>query len=205
MSDLFDSIRQIVREELRQRRFAELAVVQEQHPHADDGDTDNYSCTVVMRDNGIVLKRVPLMVIRKGAAAVPDVGDLVMVQFLNGDLNAPIIVGSLYNDEDRPPANASGQAVFKLPLEGGGVELLVDTENSTSVELKVGSGVTVTLVDDDPVVTIDVDGGKATLEISRDGSLSLSSGNGVEIKSGADMTIEAGGQLNLKGATVNIN
>ena len=205
MSDLYDSIRQIVREELRHRRFAELAVVQEQHPHADDGDTDNYSCTVVMRDNGIVLKRVPLMVMRKGAAAVPDVGDLVLVQFINGDLNAPIIVGSLYNDEDRPPANAGGQAVFKLPLEGGGVELLVDSENATSVELKVGNGVTVKLVDDDPVVTIDVDGGKATLEISRDGSLSLSSGNGVEIKSGADMTIEAGGQLNLKGATVNIN
>ncbi|MCP4765238.1 MAG: Rhs element Vgr protein [Gammaproteobacteria bacterium] len=205
MSDLYDSIRHIVREELRQQRFAELAVVQEQHPHADDGDTDNYSCTVVMRDNGIVLKRVPLMVIRKGAASVPDVGDLVMVQFLNGDINAPVIVGSLYNDEDRPPANTSGQAVFQLPLGGGGIEMLIDTEETTSLELKVGNGVTLTLIDDDPVVTIDIDSGKATLEISRDGSMVLSSGNGVEIKSGADMTIEAGGNLNLKGATVNIN
>lgn len=205
MSDLYDSIRQIVREELRQQRFAELAVVQEQHPHADDGDTDNYSCTVVMRDNGIVLKRVPLMVVRKGAASVPDVGDLVMVQFLNGDINAPIIVGSLYNDEDRPPANASGQSVFQLPLGGGGIEMLIDTEESTSLELKVGNGVTLTLIDDDPVVTIDIDSGKATLEISRDGSITLNSGNAVEIKSGADMTIEAGGNLNLKGATVNLN
>ncbi|WP_020408675.1 phage baseplate assembly protein V [Hahella ganghwensis] len=205
MSDLYDSIRQIVREELRQSRIAELAVVQEQHPHADDEDTDNYSCTVVLRDNGIVLKKVPVMVMRKGAAAIPDIGDLVLVQFLNGDINAPIIVGSLYNDEDRPPANSSGQAVLQLPLGGGGIELLVDTENSTSVELKVGNGVTLTLIDDDPVVTIDVDSGKAKLEISRDGSVSLNSGNGVEIKSGADMTIEAGGQLNLKGSMVNIN
>lgn len=205
MSDLYDSIREIVREELRQPRFAELAVVQEQHPHNDEGDSDNYSCTVVMRDNGIVLKRVPAAVFRKGAAAIPDIGDLVLVQFLNGDINAPIIVGSLYNDEDRPPANSSGQAVFKLPLQGGGVELLVDSESATSVELKVGNAITLTLVDDDPVLTIAIDGGKATLEISRDGSMALSSGNGVEIKSGADMTIEAGGQLNLKGAIVNIN
>lgn len=205
MSDLFDSIRQIVREELRQERFAELAVVREQHPHADAGDSDNYSCTVTLRDSGIVLRQVPVMVTRKGAAAIPDVGDLVLLQFLNGDLNAPVIVGSLYNDEDRPPPNSSGQIVYRLPLEGGGLELLVDTRSATSVELKVGQGVTVTLVDDDPVVTIDVDGGKATLEISRDGSLALSSGNAVEIKSGADVTIEAGGQLNLKGAMVNIN
>lgn len=205
MSDLYDSIRQIVREELRQQRFAELAVVQEQHPHADSGDSDNYSCTVVMRDNGILLKQVPVMVLRKGAACIPDVGDLVLVQFLNGDINAPVIVGSLYNDEDRPPANNSGQMVFKLPLQGGGVELLVDSENATSVALKVGNAATLTLADDDPVVSIDIDGGKATLEISRDGSMTLSSSNAVEIKAGADMTIEAAGQLNLKGSVVNIN
>jgi len=205
VSDLFDSIRRIVREELRQQRHAELAVVQEQHPHADEGDSDNYSCTVVMRGNGIVLRRVPLMVLRKGAASVPDVGDLVLVQFLNGDINAPVIVGSLYNDEDRPPANTSGQAVFNLPLGGGGVELVVNSEDTSAVELKVGDGLNLKLVDDDPVLTVDVGGGSAVLEIARNGSLTLNSNNGVEIKAAADMTIEAGGQLNLKGAMVNIN
>lgn len=205
MSDLYDSIRRIVREEMRRQRGAELAVVQEQHPHADDGDTDNYACTVVLRDSGIVLKRVPVMVMRKGAASIPDVGDLVLVQFLNGDINAPVIVGSLYNDEDRPPANGSGQAVLQLPLGGGGIELLMDSESATSLELSVGGAATITVIDDDPVLTIDVGGGNAALEISRDGSVSLSSGTGIEIKSGADMTIEAGGNLNLKGALVNIN
>ena len=205
MSDLYDSIRRIVREEMRRQRGAELAVVQEQHPHADDGDTDNYGCTVVLRDSGIVLKRVPVMVMRKGAASIPDVGDLVLVQFLNGDINAPVIVGSLYNDEDRPPPNSSGQAVLQLPLGGGGIELLMDSESATSLELTVGGGATITVIDDDPVITIDVGGGNAALEISRDGSVSLNSGTGVEIKSGADMTIEAGGNLNLKGALVNIN
>lgn len=205
MSDLYDSIRRIVREEMRRQRGAELAVVQEQYPHADDGDTDNYACTVVLRDSGIVLKRVPVMVMRKGAASIPDVGDLVLVQFLNGDINAPVIVGSLYNDEDRPPANGSGQAVLQLPLGGGGIELLMDSESATSLELSVGGAATITVIDDDPVLTIDVGGGNAALEISRDGSVSLSSGTGIEIKSGADMTIEAGGNLNLKGALVNIN
>lgn len=205
MNDLYDSIRLILQEELRHRHFAELAVVQEQHPHASGSDSENYSCTVTLRDSGIVLKRVPVMVNRKGAASIPDIGDLVLLQFLNGDLNAPVIVGSLYNDEDRPPANDSGQAVFNLPLAGGGLELLVDTQNAASVQLKLGGSLTLTLADDDPVITIDVGGGNTTLEIARSGQLSLSGGTAVEIKSGADMTIEAGGQLNLKGAVVNIN
>jgi len=205
MSDLFQSIQHIVREELKKLRLGELAVVQEQHPHSDDGDTDNYSCTVVLRDSDIVLKQVPVAVSRKGEASIPDVGDLVMVQFLNGDVNAPVIVGSLYNDEDRPPANASGQKIVHMPLDGSGVVLKVNTEESTSIELTLGNALKLTLVDDDPVVSIDIDGGKATLSIARDGGLSISSGNAVEIKGSADITIEASGNLNLKGATVNLN
>ncbi|MCP4655836.1 MAG: Rhs element Vgr protein, partial [bacterium] len=41
-STLFETIRRIVREEVARVRTAELAVVEEQHPHADDSDTDNY-------------------------------------------------------------------------------------------------------------------------------------------------------------------
>jgi len=48
---LFESIQRIVREELAQVRAAELAVVEEQHPHASDSDTDNYACTVKLRDS----------------------------------------------------------------------------------------------------------------------------------------------------------
>ena len=39
-----------------------------------------------------------------------------LVQFVAGDVNAPVIVGRLYNDEDRPPENEDGKAVLHLPL-----------------------------------------------------------------------------------------
>jgi hypothetical protein len=99
---LYDTIRKIVQQELARVRTAELAVVQAVHP----ADPDNYSCTVVLRDSDMVLKQVPLTTPRKGVAMVPDVGDLVLVQFIGGQINAPVITGSLYNDEDRPPKNA---------------------------------------------------------------------------------------------------
>ena len=202
MNNLYDTLRKIVQQEIARLRTAELAVVQEVHP----ADPDNYACTVVLRDTDTVLKQVPLATIRKGVAFVPDVGDLVLVQFVGGDLNAPVITGSLYNDEDRPPENAEKQAVLELPLgDSDGVRIEVNGDSAKSVVLTIGSALKMTLIDDDPVVSLDVGDGSAKLSIARDGSVKLESGNALEIKAGADINIEAGGQLNLKGSVINLN
>lgn len=201
---LYDTIRKIVQQELARVRTAELAVVQAVHPT----DPDNYSCTVVLRDSDMVLKQVPLTTPRKGVAMVPDVGDLVLVQFIGGQINAPVITGSLYNDEDRPPKNAEKQAVIHLPADAGdsdAVHIELNTDSAKSVVLNIGDALKLTLIDDDPVVKIDVGGGKATLSIARDGSVQLESGNALSLKASADIKIEAGGQLNLKGSVINLN
>lgn len=202
MSNLYDTLRKIVQQEMARVRTAELAVVQEVHP----SDPDNYACTVVLRDNDMVLKQVPLATMRKGVAFVPDVGDLVLVQFIGGQLNAPVITGSLYNDEDRPPKNAEKQAVLELPVgDSDGVRIEVNSDSAKSIVVTIGSALKMTLIDDDPVVSLDVGDGSAKLSIARDGSVTLESGNALEIKAGADINIEASGQLNLKGSVINLN
>ncbi len=201
---LFDSIRQIVRDELGRIRTTELATVQKQHPHA-KGDTDNYSCTVVLRDSGIVLGHVPVLTHRIGAAAIPAVGELVVVQFLNGDVNSPVIVGCLYNDEDRPPPNEDGQAVWHLPLGAGdddAVHMEMHSNGSRKALLKLGSGLDLTLQDDDPVVSLKV--GDASLTMKKDGTIELK-GKDVTIEGSGKVTLKADSDLTLKGAKVNIN
>jgi uncharacterized protein involved in type VI secretion and phage assembly len=203
---LFESIQQIVREEVSRMRTAELATVQKQHPHSSSGDSDNYACTVVLRDSGIVLARVPVATERIGSASIPAVGELVLVQFLNGDINAPVIVGRLYNDADRPPPNDDGQAILHLPLgasDDQAVHVEVHSDTRKAI-VKLGSGLDLTVQDDDPVVKVDV-AGQATLEIGKDGSIKIESQTAISIKGGSDVKIEASGQLTLKGATVNIN
>jgi phage baseplate assembly protein gpV len=195
--------------------MAELAVVQEQHPHSSDSDKDNYACTVVLRDTGIVLKQVPVASPRIGHASVPDVGNLVLVQFIGGDVNAPIIIGSLYNDEDRPPLNGAGQVVWHHPLGAGesdAVHFSLQGGDTRELELLLGNGLALHLRDDDPVVELTVDGGKATLQIDRDGAVTLSAQGDLKIESqgnidmkGTEINVEASAPLNLKGATVNIN
>jgi len=199
---LFESIQKIVQDELRSVRSAELAVVQEQHP----SDPDNYACTVVLRDSGIVLSHVPVATSRIGAVAIPAVGELVLVQFVSGDINAPIIVGRLYNDEDRPPDNEDGRAVLHLPLgaaESDAVHVELKSGDARELSLKLGDGLTLALRDDDPVVEIDA-GGQAKVTIDRDGKVAVKSSGKLELKA-AEVKIEAQGKLTLKGAVVNIN
>jgi uncharacterized protein involved in type VI secretion and phage assembly len=214
MNDLYQTVRRIARDELYQQRGVELGVVQEQHPHADDGDDDNYSCTVLLRDSGIVLPRVPVATGMIGAVSIPAVNDLVLVQFIGGDVHAPVIVGRLYNDEDRPPANADGQFVLHRPLgasDDDAVHLELTSGDERGITLKIGSALTLDLKDDDPVVSLSVDGGKAVLKIDRDGAVTVESeGNlslkGSEVKiAGSTIEIAADGELNLTGATVNLN
>lgn len=203
---LFETIQRIVREELRRQHTAELAIVQEQHPHASESDKDNYACTVVLRNSGIVLKNVPVATPHIGAASLPAVGDLVLVQFIGGDLNAPVITGSFYSDEARPPVNDVNHMVWHLPLGAAAddaIQLTVQSGDSRDVSLTLGTGLELNLKDDDPVVTLTIDGGKATLQIDRDGAVTLESQGDLTLK-GNNVTIEGQSQLDLKGGTVNI-
>jgi uncharacterized protein involved in type VI secretion and phage assembly len=203
---LYESIQRIVQDELGRVRTAELATVQEQHPHASDSDTDNYECTVVLRDSQIVLKHVPVATARIGTVSIPAVGELVLVQFLGGDVNAPVITGRLYNDQERPPQNDDGQAILHLPLDAGdddAVHAELHSGDKRELVLKLGKGLTLNLRDDDPAVELDVDG-NAKLKIAKDGAVTLESQGKVELK-GSEITVEAQGKLTLKGATVNIN
>lgn len=211
---LLETIQKIVRDEIGRMRGAELAVVQEQHPHADEGDTDNYACSVTLRNSGIVLKQVPVATPRIGCAAIPPVGTLVLVQFIGGDINAPVITGSYYSDEHRPPANEDGKAVWHLPLdaaESDAIHAELISGDEREFNLKLGDGLGLILRDDDPVIEVDVAKGKATIQVDRDGAITLESGGDLKIKAnklninGSEITIEADGQLNLKGATVNLN
>ena len=212
--DAMQDLRRIIREELRGLRMPELAVVQDIHPHADEGDDDNYACTVRLRDSEAVLTRVPVLTQRKGMASIPDVGDLVLVQYLAGAANAPVIVGTFYNDEDRPPPSAEGEARFRLPFDGGegeGVDVHV-TSAEAAATLTLGASLKIELKDDDPVVLIDVGDGQASVQIDSDGTVAITSTKAlnfeapeIAMKADSAMTLEAGGEVTVKGAVINLN
>ena len=215
IAELVPELRRLIREEVQMLRSTELGIVQSQHPHESDGDTDNYAVTVRLRDTGIVLSKVPVATGRLGSVAIPPEGALVLVQFIGGDVNAPVVTGTFYTDEDRPPVNADGQVIWNLPADASpddALRLEVSSAGSKSVVLKLAGAVTVEIKDDDPAVSIDV-GGNAKLTIDSDGKVAIQSSQSIELKASSDLKIEAqgnfelkaGGQMNIKGSVINLN
>ena len=82
-----------------------------------------------------------------GVAFIPEIGDEVLVTFMHGDPDQPIIIGSLYNGENMPPL-ALPENRFKSIIRsksgpGGNNELIFDdTDGKESVNLRSAGNLT---------------------------------------------------------------
>jgi uncharacterized protein involved in type VI secretion and phage assembly len=221
MSSITGLIQQIIRNELRKIKINELGIVTSVFPHSDDGDKDNYECNVQLKNNGLELRKVPIATQHIGTVGVPNVGDLVMVSFIKGDVNAPIITGRLYNDEDRPPLNNPNEVIFRIPLHAEDqsalkLEARNIEENTPPRELLIQllDKVTIKVVDDevhaeagttkvtlsqkgdnDGVVTVEA--GKSKITVNQDGDILVESEGAMNLKSTGDMSLNAP-NINLK-------
>jgi hypothetical protein len=114
---IVESIRKIAEAEIRKLHTNEIGKVTSVFPHSSDSDKDNYECNVKLRDKEVELRKVPVLISHVGFANIPHVGDLVLISFINGDINSPVIIGRLYNDEDRPPLSKMEEIVYSPPYK----------------------------------------------------------------------------------------
>ncbi len=182
-----------------------------------------YACSVKIRETGLVLPTVPIAVGALGVAAVPEVGDLVVVMFVAGDFHAPVIVGRLYDDETGPPPNKPGEAVISLPpgptdadkalvvsLKAGddARSLTITLDGSQKVEVKIEDEA-VSLVAGDSQVdlgtgSITVKSGDSKLVLKKDGDLSIEAGKKLSIKA-TQIEIHGDASVKVAGQTIDLN
>jgi hypothetical protein len=118
-SALFDSVARIARHESRARLGAAAGKVVDVFP-AGDGQAD-HAVSVELRDSQVVLPRVPVAVGLLGFAAIPARGELVLILFLDGDANAPVVAGRLYHpDQARLSVGANAEMLVTVDGRGGG-------------------------------------------------------------------------------------
>jgi hypothetical protein len=91
MSRIIEIIRRVVQQELARQRGGALGVVTTVFAHSEENDENNYEANVRLKHEDLELRRVPLSVGHVGIAAPPRAGDLVLLQFINGDVNQPVI------------------------------------------------------------------------------------------------------------------
>jgi hypothetical protein len=205
MSTLVSTLQDIMRDEMRTVRLAELGVVEKTYPHADGGDDDNYGCDVRLPASDLLLKRVPVSTGHIGTAAIPNVGDMVLLIFQQGDINQPIIIGRLYNDTERPPVNHNDEIIFRLPLQKDDnktVKAAIRNIKGREILIEMPSKITVQILDD----TVKVVTGQTEMILDQpggaDGLATISSGRSkISLKQDGDITIEAAGNINIKTST----
>ncbi|OEO32850.1 hypothetical protein VW23_009490 [Devosia insulae DS-56] len=208
MQELVQSLRRIARYEAMQNNPACLGVVT-----SVQGGTDDHSCTVELRESGVVLPNVPIAVPFMGFAALPAQGDLVIVQFLGGDLHAPVVVGRLYNQKLKPPDNEPGVVVTQLPPDAEPdrrMELRVKTpgDGSRELTLVLDGEVRVAITVMNEGIRLETGALKVDLQQTgaSDGVITVSAGDAkLTMKQAGDVSIETPGKLTLKASSVEIS
>ncbi|MFI0820880.1 phage baseplate assembly protein V [Streptomyces sp. NPDC021098] len=105
-----------------------------------------------------------------GSVFVPEKGDEVLVAFIHGDMRYPIVLGGLYNGEDKPPTARTGGRDQKMIRTKHGHEVVLDdTESKAAVRITSAAGHVVELDDQGKAIRITAaEGGSVTVTAQGD-------------------------------------
>lgn len=216
--ELFESITRIARHEANSRATAGIGIVVELFP-AGDSEPD-YAVSVKMRDTGLVLPRVPIITGATGFAAIPSVDDVVAVVFMDGDFNAPVVVGQLYTPSKEPPKHDDDSIVLRLPAGSDEPELNIEIKRakpsctltlSENVSLEVLKDSVAVKVGDMNLVLTTAGGGRAeigaggsNIVMKKDGDIAITAKTKLTIEA-QEIEISGQSQVKISGAKVDIN
>lgn len=157
------------------------------------------NCDGLDDQDGAVWARVavPFAGHNRGAFLLPDVGDEVLVVFLNGDPRFPMVVGGLWNGHDQAPDSLPGDRVDRWTVTGkaGTKFSIVEEQNGLEkIVFQTPAGVTGTLTDEA--------GGKIKLEAA--GNTVTMDTSGVSIQAAATVKVQAS-QVEVSAGMVTVN
>jgi uncharacterized protein involved in type VI secretion and phage assembly len=111
---------------------------------------------------------------KRGTWFIPEVKDEVLVAFEHGVIDRPMIVGVLWNKEDKPPERMDGEGKNDI----------------RAIHSRSGHKIILNDSDDEPSITI--------VDKTGDNSIFIDSAkNAMQIKVKGDMTIEVGGNISI--------
>jgi len=180
------TLRAIVRDEMARVRPPELGVVTRAYAREDDSNDGNHQVNVQLCASGVELQRVPIAVTRAGWSALPNEGDLLLVTFVGGDLNAPVAVGALYSDQAHPPVAKEHEVVYLAPD--------ADDSSLRRMHFELANGNTFTIKDE----TLEIVMGGTTVTLNKDGDVEIKSAGKVSIESDGDFSIKASGNVSIE-------
>jgi Rhs element Vgr protein len=149
---------------------------------------------------------------------MPEIGDEVIVGFLNDDPGYPIILGSVYSSQKAPPLTPDDQNSIKAIFSKSKMNVTFDDQN-VILTLQTPNANKIIFSDKDKSITIqDQNSNKIVMSssgvainspkdisLTADGNVTINGTQGVTIKSTAGVDIQATQALSAKGLSVAIS
>lgn len=152
---------------------------------------------------------------KSGLCAIPEVNDEVIVAFLHGNFNQPVILGGLWSAQNGLANETAAVPEGEKPLVRSwrsrtGHRIAIYDNAEKKIEVVTKDGRSITLSDKERKITLKTSGVEIVLE---DQKLTIKAGMDISIKASTNMKLEAGGdlnilasgQVNVKGAIINLN
>lgn len=156
--------------------FPQLGEVVGVTEHTSANDKSNHEVDVILRDEEKERRNVPVMSPASGDAYVPQAGDAVVIIFLDGDGEAPVVVGNIYDIESRAPLGREG---IKRRKRGSLYTEIHEDGDWARIAKKSSDDGTPT-----SKVEIDDSGNTTKLNIETDGDITISADGDVLIDEG---------------------
>jgi uncharacterized protein involved in type VI secretion and phage assembly len=132
----------------------------------------------------------------RGAFWMPDVGDEVVVVFVQGDARLPIVLGGLWNNASPPPETLDSQNNLKVVRSRNGNRIILDdTSGQEKVIVETPGGNRITLAD--------ASGDLIRIEDSAGNSATMAAG-GITVTASAKVRVQAS-QVEVQAGMVTVD
>ena len=147
---------------------------------------------------------VPMAGASRGTYLIPDVGDEVLVAFEHGDLNAPYVIGALWNLKAPPPLPSPLPQIRTIRTQAGN-EITISTPagqkivlSPTGIQITTGSSA-INLTPDGITVS-----GTPNLTLTATAAINVTAPN-ITVNGSAAATLQSGGVCNVTAPLVKVN
>ena len=137
----------------------------------------------------------------RGVFFLPEIGDNVIIGFVNGDLESPVILGSLHSQSKPPaitPSDANNEKGFttrsKMHIRFN------DQTNTITIDTPAGNSIVL----DESGMQIEIKDQSSNKITMSSAGITLESPMNIEIKAGASLSLSAGNKISIRGASLSV-
>lgn len=173
----------------------QIGIVTNIHEDPDGEERIRVRLPIIDNENDGVWARLTTMdaADSRGWVFRPEIGDEVIVGFLNGDPRDPIILGSLFSSAKPSPIQPEEENKIKGYVSRSEMKLTFD-DDKIIVTTETPNNNKIILSDDEGKILIEDENGNK-IEMSSDG---------ITIESAADINIKATGDVNIEGVNITV-